>query len=139
MSSDTTTTGSTHKPGWRPGRLSTFGTIPGAGTRTTGAAGEGPETIVQTAPLLDSSDEIVNLIYHIPPCEQGQPHDRGYAYHDGRIIRRRYDWDEVGGRFENMRMEYIAFEDGDPDGDFEPWSGVPELGDEIGLIGIHLL
>ena len=88
--------------------------------------------------------EIADLTFITPPEEQGQPHKVAYATYSGPhggldpiIIRREFNWDEGSNyNLTNLRHEYTAYQDGDPDSSFEPWATSPELGEEIGLLGI---
>ena len=67
---------------------------------------------------------VSDLEFHVPPEEQGQPCDGGYAYwQDHGIIERRYDWDEDSfRRIHNRRTEYTLYADpeAESDADFEP-------------------
>lgn len=80
---------------------------------------------------IKAPQNIVELMYVIPPREQGQPHRTAWAYdpETERLIRRTFDWDEDNfRRFSNLRYEYRSFEMGRR-GEFDPVNG------EVNAIG----
>lgn len=67
--------------------------------------------------------------FDVSPENQGQIVTVSYAWADGVIIERVYD---ASDRTESM----TAYEDGDQDGEWDPWNRTPKLGKALGSVEI---
>lgn len=81
------------------------------------------ETCRENTPVVTLAQGFVT-----PPRYQGRIVDISYALSDdGEIIERTFDGSD---RSETL----VAYEDGEPESDFDPWNGVPKLGELIGPV-----
>lgn len=69
--------------------------------------------------------------FSTPPENQGQIVEvsYGYAPKEQVIIERVYDKSD-------RALSYRAYEDPDPEADFDPWNGTPKLGDDLGSCNV---